>query len=299
MLRTTTRAGGVLVAAALLVLSACGSSSDGSGGSDASAGSTDATTTTAASTDDPGGDLLVVTATGGTLADGTLELTGVDSTATVFTDRPKRSAEREELSTVADDWASFGFDEDPPNAALVTRGPDGQVTTVVELGAPTVSGDAISFPAKQIEAGSADGVTARLPSDDQPDELVQPSLFIDSGSAGTFVSIEITGTFGAGVTKAALDGWYFSNDGPTSMGFQMGEPGTIQFDTYEEFFSLTTPAPITGTFSGVGLIQETSLVGHAVVPDGSDLTINLCGANGSTTPFVQNTMYDIPIPESC
>lgn len=287
---------------ALGLLSACGSSA-GSTSASTSTSASDAaaaTTTTSTSTTEAstGGDLFVVNATGGTLGDGELELTGVDAKVTSFADRPQRSEDREAVEDFVDGWAEQGFDEDPPNAALVTRSADGQVTTVVELGEPVLDGDTLTFPVTPLDAGKASGSLARLPSEDQPEELEQPSLFIDDGASGTLVSVQIDGTWGSGTTKGSLAWWYYSKSGGTSMGFQMGEPGTVSFTTYDAFFTLDTPDAITGTFSGVGLIEEPYLAGEAVVPAGSDLTISICGSGGPSSAYVQGDIY-IPIPASC
>ncbi len=83
------------------------------------------------------------------------------------------------------------------------------------------------------------------------------------------------------------------------MGFQMGEPGTIRFTAYDGFLSLRTPDALTGTFSGVGLMQgATSLGGQAAVPSGSDLVIGVCGAGGPTTALAQG-QFDLDLPSSC
>lgn len=288
-MRTTPRAVGVVAAMALGLLSACGSSA-----------APEASPDTTAAPSSKGGELLVVTATGGQLADGTLELTGVDPDVTVFADRPERAAGDEDLADVVADWAELGFVEDPPNAALVTRGEGGQVTTVVELGQPEVAGDTATIPVTPVDTGEATGALSRVPSQDQPDALDEVSLFIDSGSSGTLVPVTIDGTWGSGDTRVALDFWDLSDLGGTWMTFQMGEPGTIQFTASDSFLSLRTPDAISGTFSGVGLVggDATSLGGQASVPDGSDLVLGACGSGGPTTPLTQGD-FELALPATC
>lgn len=294
------RLGGVGVVAVLAmgVLGSCGSSG-GSSGSDGSKEPGGSTTTVASATAPAGGDLFVVTATGGTLADDSLSLTGVTTAVTEFADRPVRSSGEQQLAAFVDGWADQGFVDDPPNAALATRGDDGLTTTVVELGQPVADGDAVTFPVTRVDAGEATGALSRLPSSDQPDDLVEPALFIDAGSSGTLVSVSIVGTWGAGDTRVALDGWDFSPLGGTSMGFQMGEPGTIDFTASTQFLSMTTEAAITGTFSGIGVMDDpTTLGGNSAVPAGSDLTIGVCGAGGPTAPLTSGG-YELDIPATC
>lgn len=297
---TTQRAVALTAALTLGLLTACGSSTSSDGASDTTAAPEPTTATEQTAKPDPAaGQLFTITATGGSLADGKLELTGVAPTVTAFSDRPERSVDGEDIGAIAEDWSDLGFVEDPPNAALVTRGPAGQVTTVLELGEPVVDGDAVTFPAKKIEAGDTKGATSRLPSVDQPDDLVEPALFIDDGLPSPLLAISIDGTWGAGDTRVAFDGWGFSTIAGTAMDFQMGEPGTIRMAAYNGFLSLRTPEAITGTFSGIGVMDETqSLFGQAAVPEGSDLTMSLCGTGGPSEPLLQGD-YDITLPDTC
>ena len=242
--------------------------------------------------------MFVLSASSGTLTDRTLELTGADADVTVFADRPERSASTEALADLAKDWEDLGFVADPPNAALVSRGEGGPATTVVELGAPEVDGDDVSFPVTPVE-GKVEGALALVHSGAQPEDLVQPSLFIDSGSASSLVPVTIDGTWGAGDTRVIFDWWYFSQTGGTYMTFEMGEPGTIDFTAATEFMSLTTADALTGTFSGIGLTTDVgSFYGQASVPGGSDLTIGVCGSGGPTAPLVQGS-YSLDLPASC
>lgn len=282
----------VLVLVALLAaVTGCATSDDAA---------EDTPTTTAAPTSAPDtseGQLFVVSASGGTLSDVSLELTGVQTDVSAFADRPARSTDDEPLADLVDGWAEEGFVDDPPNAAVVTRSDRGQRTAVVQLGQPVLSGDTLTFPATRLEAGVTGGATARLHSDPAVAELVEPSVFIDDGTSTQLVAVTIAGTWGAGDTRVALGFWDFSQLGGTWMGFQMGEPGTISFDDADSFITLTSASAISGTFSGVGALSLDSLSGNASLPAGSDLTIGACGPDGPTTALSES--FDLELPDSC
>lgn len=278
---------------ALGLLSACGSS-EGSGASS----DTSASPKTSAPASSGGGDLFVVNATGGTLSDDTLELTGVDEDVTEFADRPTRSSQSETPADLVDGWAAQGFVDDPPNAAVVTRGEDGVVTTVVELGQPSVSGTKMTFPVTRVSTGKAGGALTRVPSNAQSD-LVSPSLFIDAGTTGTLVPVTIGGTWGAGDARISLAWWDFSQQASTWMGITMGAPSTVGFTAADGFISLTTSETVPGTFSGVAMMLDPSrLYGTADVPAGSDLTITVCGSGGPTAPLPSGDYY-LALPSTC
>ncbi len=274
-----------------LGLVGCGSS----GGDEAAAdGSTTTTVASAAGTPESEGDLFVLTASGGSLGDDTLELTGVDAQVTAFADRPDRTEATEDLEAVVDGWSKLGFADDPPNAALVTRSASGLTTTVYELGTPEASGATLTFPVTPVDAGDVKGALAGLVSGEQPEELDEPTLFIDAGSDETIVSVTIQGTWGSGDTRVSLDGWYFSRAGGTSMAFQMEEAGTIRFTAGTGFLSLRSADPEAGTFAGIGVMDDPStLEGQASVAPGSDLTISVCG---STQPLSQEFVFEPSLP---
>jgi microcystin-dependent protein len=83
--------------------------------------------------------LFTLDAGGGTLtpaADGTitLRLHGAAANTTWFTDRPDRSAGSITTARLQSEWAGFGFDEIPPNAALVLEtAPKHRDTLALEL----------------------------------------------------------------------------------------------------------------------------------------------------------------------
>lgn len=106
---------------------------------------------------------------------GTLSLSGVDSSVTYFSDRPNREAGRMTTARLVEEWAAL-FGDDPPNAALQSRGAaDRDLDPVVELlGTPTYDG--------------AGNLTYRIRVLDLPDAtperitFQQVSLFIDGGT---------------------------------------------------------------------------------------------------------------------
>jgi len=112
------------------------------------------------------GFLLVLSARSVSAKDGTLTLVGSPA-ATYFSDRPARTAGHMTLQRFVDQWDTYGYEDDPPNAALATLG-DSQVVTVVELLDVELDGDALRFGFRALEG---DGPTG---------ELGPASLFIDT-----------------------------------------------------------------------------------------------------------------------
>ncbi len=143
---------------------------------------------------DPG-DLFVVEGT-----DGTAEPDGdawtvtmvVDADVLAFTDRPARGASRMSPSNLVEDWASYGFADDPPNAALTAEVGDGDdVDLAVELAEPRwdEAADRLTVTARPI----GDDIGAELPT-----SLDSVRLFIDD--AGQDVELWISVQAGGPVT---------------------------------------------------------------------------------------------------
>lgn len=74
-----------------------------------------------------------------------------------FTDRPGRRAGTTTLRVLASIWEASGFVADPPNAALLMAGADGERVHVVTLTAPRVEGRTVSFRVRRIAGASAAG----------------------------------------------------------------------------------------------------------------------------------------------
>ncbi len=142
------RSAAVTAALALAIgLAACGSSAD-------DADETNSATPPRASTSSvpPDGAALlgVLSAGGGTFADGTLTLTDVDPRGVWFTDRPARQAGTEGIDAFT---KRFFAGDDPPNAAVEVSSPSENLA-VVELSDPAYDADErkVTFGAKLVPA---------------------------------------------------------------------------------------------------------------------------------------------------
>lgn len=135
-----------------------------------------------------GGDLFVVEGVDATVsADGdswTVSM-AVERDVLAFTDRPARGASRFSAAELVDSWASYGFDDDPPNAALTGTTTDGsQFDVAVEM--TGVAWDqqtgTLTFSATAI--GADRGVSL-------PGQLTSVSLFIDDATSGVMLDITL------------------------------------------------------------------------------------------------------------
>ena len=100
-----------------------------------------------------------------------------------FSDRPKRLAGHTTLPALVRSWARFGFDKDPPNAALLLRGRTSGPARqhVVELTRPRVRGAIVTFEARELPEGSAAG--RRHTHSIRPGTYGRAELFIDNATA--------------------------------------------------------------------------------------------------------------------
>lgn len=148
--RTAVRSAAVSAALVLTIgLAACGSSAD-------DADEANSATPSAASTSSvpPDGAALlgVISAGGGTFADGKLTLTDVDPRGVWFTDRPARQAGTEGIDTFT---KRFFAGDDPPNAVVEVAGDaSSKNLAVVELSDPAYDADEekVTFAAKLVPA---------------------------------------------------------------------------------------------------------------------------------------------------
>lgn len=231
----------VAVVAAVAVL---GPAACSSGRADDSASATTETTAPASipaagdpvAASRPGGDgtLFVVEGTSGTAAptaDGWSLSMVVDADVLAFTDRPARGATRISGAELVERWASYGFADDPPNAALTATTPgDGHVDLAVEVSEPSWDADTehLTVTARPIgdDAGTAlpgafDG--ARLFIDDATGQI---SVITDQQlGPGVDMGLEVTSIDGTEPlalgsetpieSPAVGDQWLtFQNDGP-------------------------------------------------------------------------------------
>ncbi|MFZ0140754.1 MAG: hypothetical protein WAL70_06685 [Aeromicrobium sp.] len=104
---------------------------------------------------------------------------------TVFSDRPERRAYRVDADRFVESWAAYGFEDDPPNAALeAADAPPGQDLMIVELSDPALDDSGrITYTARQGSEQSSHKAAFQREADDLTDATIErPMLFIDSGS---------------------------------------------------------------------------------------------------------------------
>lgn len=104
---------------------------------------------------------------------------------TVFSDRPERRAYRVDAERFVDSWAAYGFEEDPPNAALeAADAPPGQDLMIVELSDPELTDSGrITYTARQGTEQSSHKASFQREADDLAEATIErPMLFIDSGT---------------------------------------------------------------------------------------------------------------------
>jgi hypothetical protein len=111
--------------------------------------------------------LIVMNATGATLLDDKLILTGLAPNAIIFADRPTRAAGHALTVHLLEEWggaADASFAKDPPNATVSAFSKDGSVTkdAVVVLKSPDLQGDKLTFEVQVLEGDlrGADGPAA-------------------------------------------------------------------------------------------------------------------------------------------
>jgi len=101
---------------------------------------------------------------------------------TAFTDRPNRQTATMTLRQFANDWSAYGFDTDPPNAALLLETGSATRTSVVEMTSPRVRNGRVTFRLSPIDgyptaAGHTHNRTLR------PATYDHVALFIDDAAA--------------------------------------------------------------------------------------------------------------------
>ena len=98
---------------------------------------------------------------------------------TAFTDRPNRQTDSMTLLEFAEDWEVYGFDTDPPNAALLLETGSQTLTSVVEMTNPRIENGQVIFGLNTIDdpapvAGNTHTHTLK------PATYNHASLFIDA-----------------------------------------------------------------------------------------------------------------------
>lgn len=128
----------------------------------------------------------------------TLTLYDVASQVQYFSDRPQRMAGQSSLESFVSGWASRGFSEDPPNAALVLLDAESQEDTlIVELTNPIYNSQAetLQYTVTVIDDYQSEGLAyhSRRADMSLPEQFGRVNLFIDdAASTGNFVTVEWT-----------------------------------------------------------------------------------------------------------
>lgn len=135
-----------------------------------------------------------------------------DSNVAWFSDRPERRAGTMTLSQLVAMWSTQGFDEVPPNAALVVARGATERQHVVELSDPVLEGSDIVMRAVALdEADGEDTIGRAHVHDIRPGRYRRAELFIDSANLPPcpssmvgyeFVQCVATGSFSAAVPPA-------------------------------------------------------------------------------------------------
>jgi hypothetical protein len=226
-----------------------------------------------------GGELFTQTTRGGTLeplGDDTFTLTLDDPApdVTAFADRPVRSADTEPLADFVASWSQRGFDQDPPNAALVIdEQPEDTDTTIFTLADPRYdqSSGSVSYMATHIGGGSSS-----LPSDgdvDPPPSFGDAHLFIDPSTAGELHNFELdlNGRQGRHVKLTFDSPWTVTFAGDQQeVSYEVG-PDVGGGELLASEVDLTSSGSVTfGIGGGTGPIT-----GTATIPSGAGVTVSI------------------------
>lgn len=205
-----------LVLVLALVAMGCSSSDGGSSGSAATTAAPAADVVASSKI----GWLFVLDATAGTTStadDGSIELAldGVADGVTTFSDRPQRSATTESPTEFVDAWASRGFNDDPPNAALVLGD---ETVVVLTISDPRWDANAgrLVLSATEIDDGAA-SVAGRTGAgvESLPATFAASSLFVDASSTVEPVTVMFDYS-GSAVLDIDLDN-VLAGPGPRSL----------------------------------------------------------------------------------
>ncbi len=119
-------------------------------------------------------------------------MTGAQNLITWFANRPERSAGAQTTQSFVDEWNTFKFDLDAPNAALHIPGATtGSDTFVVELSNPTWKADTqtLTFVAKQVS-----GATGALDAYVEAADTITDSIFAAATLVIDDASTEVVGS---------------------------------------------------------------------------------------------------------
>jgi len=117
---------------------------------------------------------------------------------TAFTDRPNRQTDSMTLLEFAENWEVYGFDTDPPNAALLLETGSQTLTSVVEMTNPRIENGQVIFGLNTIDDSPV--IAGRTHQDAvEPGNYEHAALFIDTvstykiSSGNTHTFREVTG----------------------------------------------------------------------------------------------------------
>ncbi|AYG61930.1 hypothetical protein [Rhizobium jaguaris] len=132
--------------------------------------------------------LAVINATGATLENNKLTLTGVSPNSILFADRPVRAAGHVATEQFIMQWdeGKNNFAKDPPNATVSVLGGDGSEVSdaVVTLKSPKIEGNNLTFEVS----------------------ILEDSLNGSSGPAAVFIDDFSSGSIGTGETRGDEEG---------------------------------------------------------------------------------------------
>ena len=272
-----------------MVAAGCSSGDGGSAGG--AAATTTAPAAEPASSSEIGW-LFVVGATAGTTstaADGTIELTldGVTDGVSAFTDRPQRSAATESPADFVEAWASRGFSDDPPNAALVL---DDESVVVLTVSDPRWNGDTgrLVLSATEVDdgAGSVAGRTG-AGIEALPATFATASLFVDASSTVEPVTVmfEYTGSSAANID---LDN-VLAGPGPRYLSSTAVEGGaSVDVRATSATSTSISIQPVSGS--------PTVSVALTVLPNSEGTVTGLTFVDGSGGTFRGRFIYPVGAP---
>ncbi len=232
-----------------------------------------------------------------------LTLTAPGAHVTVFTDRPERLASQMTKEEFLDLWASFGFDLDPPNAAIVVNDATAtKSTVVVELSNPKMVGTSVQYTATVLHNSTGSFAEYEV-DDDLPATFEDASLFIDNTSPNLFKVVTICvsnmapgQTFGMelsanGVNVAWSSGPSFQNTAGLTITSQSGVLPVTSFSVNSSSIIIGTTAEAGG--DSLTFVLELYLVGGAGIEtfylrSSSDPGVEVTAQIGNEVPQVVN-----------
>ena len=143
---------------------------------------------------------------------------------TAFTDRPNRQTDSMTLLEFAENWEVYGFDTDPPNAALLLETGSQTLTSVVEMTNPRIENGQVIFGLNTIDDSPV--IAGRTHQDAvEPGNYEHAALFIDTVSTYKIASGN-THTFRE-VSGNGQKFWVCGENSGTSFSFSGSKPESL------------------------------------------------------------------------